>query len=183
MDNDQHPTSPRADDRTGDTAEIPWARTTTMPATVPAAVPATAPTVGATTPPGPAAPQAPPLGSAPAVDPPVWSGKKTAIAAALAIGFASVGAIGAAAALPAGSAHTDQGGRGFPAGGQLQPGGQLPQGQLPQGQAGQANQQSQGGTQQFGAPGQQGFPGGQGPGVPQDDDGDNGGVDDGASTT
>ena len=102
MDNDQRSTPPGSGDRIGDTAEIPWARTTTMPATVPPTVPS-------------AHPQVPPSGSAPAVAPPVWSGKKTAIAAALAIGFASVGAIGAAAALPAGSAQTDQGGRGFPA--------------------------------------------------------------------
>jgi hypothetical protein len=149
MDNQQRVTPSRTDHHpaVADTAEIPWARTTTSP-------------TAATARPGPAAPQpraepSPPR-SAPALAPPVWSGRKTAIAAALAIGFASVGAIGAAAALPAGSAQTDQGGRGFPGGGRFQPGGQ-----------------------QFSGPGQQGRPGGQVPGVPQDDDD----ADDDAGTT
>jgi hypothetical protein len=53
--------------------------------------------------------------AAPALNPPGWSGRRTAVAAALAIGISSVGAIGAAAALPVGST---QGG-----GAQLQPGG------------------------------------------------------------
>ena len=72
---------PASDQPADDTAPIPWARTTTMP-TVPA----------------PSQDQAP----APALAPPVWSGRKTAIAAALAIGFSSVAAIGAAAPHPAG---------------------------------------------------------------------------------
>lgn len=41
--------------------------------------------------------------TAPAVKPPRWSGKKTAVAAALAITFASAGTLGAAAAMPSGT--------------------------------------------------------------------------------
>lgn len=68
--------------------------------------------------------EAPPLGSsappaiegtAPALNPPVWSGRKTAIAAALAIGLSTAGALGAAAAVQPGSGSSDRG--------QLQPGG------------------------------------------------------------
>jgi len=106
------PEQPASAQRADDTAPIPWARTTTMP-TVPA----------------PSRDQAP----APALAPPVWSGRKTAIAAALAIGFSSVAAIGAAAALPAGGSQ-DAFGRGGPGSGQFQPGrGQLQPGgqQLP----------------------------------------------------
>ena len=51
----------------------------------------------------------PAAGTAPALNPPVWSGRKTAVAAALAIGISAMGAVGAAAALPVGSA---QGGAG-----------------------------------------------------------------------
>ncbi len=176
MDNDQHVTPSRTDTRAAaDTAEIPWARTTTMP-TAGATAGATAqqgipPQATARPEPSAHREHLAPAGTAPAVAPPVWSGKKTAIAAALAIGFASVGAIGAAAALPAGSAQTDPSGRGFPGGGQFQPGGgQLPQGPLPQGQLPQQKQQGLPGGQVPGAPG--------GQGVPQDDDGD-----DDASTT
>lgn len=187
MDNDQHVTPSRTDARAAaDTTEIPWARTTTQPAAGATAGPGTTRPHATAPPPATAQPellaqrgQPTPSGTAPAVAPPVWSGKKTAIAAALAIGFASVGAVGAAAVLPTGSAQTDPGGRGFPGGGQFQPGGgQLPQGQLPQGQLGQG---------QLGQQNQQGFPGGQvpgrtggGQGVPQGDDDDG---DDDASTT
>jgi hypothetical protein len=48
-------------------------------------------------------------------NPPVWSGRRTAVTVALAIGISSVAAVAAAAALPVGSA---QGGSGL-----LQPGG------------------------------------------------------------
>ncbi len=41
--------------------------------------------------------------TAPAVSPPRWSGKKTAVAAALAIGFSSVGAVAAAATVQQGT--------------------------------------------------------------------------------
>lgn len=125
-----------------DTAEIPWARTTTMP--TPAAdessAPATAasemsvPATAAGETPAPPLEGSPPPATAPALAPPTWSGKKTAVAAALAIGFSSVGAIAAAAALPAGSQGVADG-RGMPGGGQFQPGGQAPGGQqLPDGQ-------------------------------------------------
>ncbi|UIJ35754.1 hypothetical protein [Allobranchiibius sp. GilTou73] len=43
-----------------------------------------------------------PVGTAPALRRPRWSGKKSAVVAALAIGLSSAGAIGAAAASPAG---------------------------------------------------------------------------------
>ena len=89
--------------------------------------------------------------TAPALNPPVWSGRKTAIAAALAIGISSVGAIGAAAALPVGST---QGGAG-----QLQPGGfggRGPGGTTQQGGVGQGgfSQQGQQGPVVPGQPGQ-----------------------------
>jgi hypothetical protein len=54
-------------------------------------------------------------GTAPALKPPAWSGRKTAIAAALAVGLSTAGALGAAAADRPGSVATDQG--------QFQPGG------------------------------------------------------------
>lgn len=47
--------------------------------------------------------------TAPAVNAPTWSGRKTAVAAALAIGLTSAGAVAAAAALPAGSGVSQQG--------------------------------------------------------------------------
>ncbi|MEO5981541.1 MAG: hypothetical protein ABIQ13_04405 [Pedococcus sp.] len=53
--------------------------------------------------------------TAPALNPPVWSGRKTAIAAALAIGISAMGAAGAATALPVGSTQSGTG--------QFQPGG------------------------------------------------------------
>lgn len=148
---DPRPTAPRADG----TTEVPWARTTTGPAAGAARRPA------ASVQPGQAGYDALP-GSAPAVAPPVWSGKKTAIAAALAIGFASVGAAGAAAVLPA-TSQTGQSGPGLPGGAQV------PQ---VQNQQGVPSGPSQGGTRHFG--------GGRVPGVPGDDDG--GGDDDGSSS-
>ena len=97
--------------------------------------------------------------TAPAAKPPRWSGRKTAIAAALAIGFASAGTAAAATLLPAGTGAGSDGGPGGTRGGHSrqwggQPGqfpqgqqGQFPQqgqqGQLPQGQQGQAPQQGQ----------------------------------------
>ena len=78
--------------------------------------------------------------TAPAVRQPHWSGKKTAVAAALAIGLSSLGVVGVAAVV------RDDGGTAFdgPAGGfgrhQL-PGGQAPNGQLGPQQPGLPNQQ------------------------------------------
>ena len=81
--------------------------------------------------------------TAPALNPPTWSGRKTAVAAALAIGISSMGAVAAAAALPAG---TTQGG------GQLQQGGFGPGGRQggfsPQGPGQRPQQGTQQGTQQ-----------------------------------
>lgn len=90
--------------------------------------------------------------SAPALSPPRWSGRKTAVAAALAIGFTSVGTVAAAAALPQGTgADTGgPGGRGPGRFGPPTPGqegggprGGLQQGPLPQGQI-QPGQNQQG---------------------------------------
>lgn len=172
------PERPASARRADDTAPIPWARTTTMP-TVPAPsrdqasgpVTSTAvPLVAASAPDGTAA-------SAPALAPPVWSGRKTAIAAALAIGFSSVAAIGAAAALPAGGSQ-DAFGRGGPGSGQFQPG---------RGQFQPGGQQLPGpGSQQ---PGVGQVPGGtvHVPGLGGDDDDDqsdhDGGAGAGSSTT
>jgi hypothetical protein len=144
-------TTPRTDDTT---PHLPWAQTQTLPYAAPADP---APVPSAPTDPAPTevvvAHQAAP-DTAPALNPPTWSGRKTAIAAALAIGFSSMGAVAAAAALPAG---TTQGGGQLPQGG-FGPGGrqggftppgipgsqqgqqqgsttQLPGGQLPQGPA------------------------------------------------
>lgn len=176
------PVPPASAQPAHDTAPIPWARTTTMP-TVPPTVPAPSRDQAS----GRVAPSAVPLAaasapdvtaaSAPALAPPVWSGRKTAIAAALAIGFSSVAAIGAATALPAGGSQ-DAFGRGGPGSGQFQPGrGQLQPGgqQLP----GPASQQ----------PGLGQVPGGtvHVPGLGGDDDDDqsdhDGGAGAGGSTT
>lgn len=84
------------------------------------------------------APEGPgaPVSTAPALNPPVWSGRKTAIAAALAIGISAMGAVGAAAAFPVGST---------PGGtGQFQPGG--PGGPGGRGQGGPGQQGTQPGT-------------------------------------
>ena len=65
----------------------------------------------------PASAQPPAPSTAPAVTPPTWSGRKTAVAAALAIGFAAVGTVGAAAAMPDQTAQNGQAGTGgFPGG-------------------------------------------------------------------
>lgn len=81
--------------------------------------------------------------TAPALNPPTWTGRKTAVAAALAIGISSVGAAAAAAAVPPGTSlgggQVHQGGFGpgggrgpafGPGGGQgpgIGPGSQVPQ--------------------------------------------------------
>lgn len=90
---------------------------------------------------------------APAVSPPRWSGRKTAVVAALAITLTSAGTVGAAAALPQGTgASAHGGGMGGPppgmTGGPMR--GQMPQGQMPQGQSqqGQMPQGGMPGTQQ-----------------------------------
>ena len=84
--------SPSHSPRETDTAEVPWARTTAM-RTVAATASGrkAAPAAASVAPTGPAPAPAQPPASAPAATPPVWSGKKTAIAAALAIGFSSIG--------------------------------------------------------------------------------------------
>ena len=99
--------------RTDDTTELPWAQTQTIAyAAPPASEPAgpTEPTVTAS-----------PPATAPALNPPTWTGRKTAIAAALAIGISSMGAAAAAAAVPPGTSlgggQVQQGGFG-PGGGQ-----------------------------------------------------------------
>lgn len=68
-----------------------------------------------------------PSPTAPAANPPRWRGRKTAIAAALAIGLSSGGAVAAAAAVDQGATGSDRpgpGGQGFPGGGELPGGGQ-----------------------------------------------------------
>ncbi len=128
---------------TDDPTLQPWATTRTEPyAASPPAPAAGRPTPGAAMPrPEPEVPS-----TAPALTPPPWSGRKTAIAAALAIGISSAGAIGAAAALPAGSTQNDTGQ--FQRGGAV-PGQQFPGGPGQQGQRGQQlpEQQLQQGTQ------------------------------------
>jgi hypothetical protein len=131
-----------------DTSPVPWATTRTQPYAGRPAPAATAPPVAAEPAPSSAA-------TAPALNPPTWSGRKTAIAAALAIGISSMGGVAAAAMLPAGSSVQD--GRGFQ-------GGQFPGGFGQQGQGG-FGQQGQGQL-----PGQQGIQQGL-PGGPRDDDG------------
>ena len=91
--------------RTDDTAQLPWAQTQTSPY---AAQP-----VSQLEP-----PLSPPT-TAPALDPPTWTGRKTAIAAALAIGISSMGAVAAVAAVPTGTTR---------GGGQVQQGGFNPGG-------------------------------------------------------
>lgn len=128
-----------------DSAPVPWATTQTTPYAVPA------PPAPGSPPAGPGRPDVrvtddgalPPAdtpGSAPAVNPPTWSGRKTAIAAALAIGISSMGAIAAAAALPTGVSPEGRGQ--FQPGGLGGPGGQ-------QGQLGGTQQGPQQGTPQL----------------------------------
>lgn len=146
-------TTPHPDD----TTSLPWAQTHTLPYAAAGDLVAAAPAVaGTVTEAAPASASAQPLagtdadlagspltpGTAPALNPPTWSGRKTAVAAALAIGFSSMGAVAAAAVLPAG---TTQGGGQVQQGG-FGPGGRLPGGFTPQG--------AQPGTQQ-GGPGTQ----------------------------
>ena len=117
--------------------------------------------------PSPAHPVGP--STAPALTPPTWSGRKTAVVAALAIGFASVGTVGAAAALPDQTAQNGQAGTGGFPGGRFRggqngfPGGQngFPGGQLP----GQNGLNGQTGT---------GAQGNQLPGLPQGTQGSQG---------
>jgi hypothetical protein len=121
---------------TDDTAQVPWAQTETMPGSTAAAVDAADPADPAA---GSAGAGSPPA-TAPALNPPTWTGRKTAIAAALAIGISSMGAVAAAAALPAGTVQDGgqvpggfgPGGRQLPGGGPGQQGGFGPQGGQPQ---------------------------------------------------
>lgn len=97
--------------------------------------------------PGPAGPAGPgdqaggkaigPVGfeaTAPAVRQPHWSGRKTAVAAALAVGLSSLGVAGVAAVVrDDGGTALDGPGGGI---GRQFPGGQAPNGQLPNGQIG-----------------------------------------------
>lgn len=91
--------------------------------------------------------------TAPAVRPPRWSGKKTAVAAALAITFASAGTLGAAAAMPSGTG-SQAGGASHGRMGQFGPdgsaGGRLGQGMPggPMGQSGTTQQMPQDPAQQ-----------------------------------
>ncbi len=78
----------------------------------------------ATAPTGPERAEGLAAATAPAITPPRWSGKKTAVAAALAIGLSSVGAVAAAATLPQGTGGAVDG-HGGPGGGFGRPG-QLP---------------------------------------------------------
>jgi hypothetical protein len=169
-----------ASTRTDETAPLGWAVTQTMPyaaspTTGAAAAPASSPADGGV----PVASSVPSAGpatgageaegpvgaphTAPALNPPTWTGRKTAIAAALAIGISSVGAVGAATALPPGtmlgdSGQVQRGGFGGPGG----PGGPGGQGGL--GGPVQGRQQGQQGA----VPGTQGgqVPGGQAPAAP-----------------
>jgi len=135
-------TTPSTDDPT----ELPWARTQTIPyAARPASEPAE--------PSSAAAEAAPTPDTAPALKPPTWTGRKTAIAAALAIGISSMGAVAAAAAVPPGTqlagGQSQQGGFG-PGGGQ-RPGfgrqGQGGPGVFPQGPGGPGTTQQLPGSQ------------------------------------
>ena len=134
---------------TDDPSAPPWATTHTLPY---AATSSPQPEAAAAAAPSdrPVPQGVAPPATAPALNPPLWSGRKTAIAAALAIGISSAAAAGAAAALPSGSAARDQGqfqqggfgpggqGRRFGPGGQSSQGQQLPSQQLP-GQPAPAN--------------------------------------------
>lgn len=108
--------------------------------------------------------------TAPALKPPRWSGKKTAVVAALAITLTSGGAVAAATAVPEGTgANVGRGGMGGPGG----PGG------MPERQNGTRQMPGPDGAQQApGAPGPQQMPGGaqQGPGAPSSSTGTTGGA-------
>ena len=141
------PNAPVARPATDDTQQLPSATTTEMPVTPPATPYAYAVSPGAAAPiAGPDVPLSPtglpvrekPAGAATAGDGPRWNAKKTAVTAGLALALTSAGAIGAAAAMPAGSTGGDTGFRG-PGGGR---GFQFPGGQLGlQGLQGQQGQQ------------------------------------------
>jgi hypothetical protein len=149
-------TTPRTDDTV---PHLEWAQTQSLPYAAP-----TDPAPVASAPVQPAlvepAPGDPAPHTAPALNPPTWSGRKTAIAAALAIGISSMGAVAAAAALPAGTTQ----------GGLSQQGGFGPGGPQRGGFPGGGNQQGiPPGTQQGAQPGGTGgLPGQlqQGPGAP-----------------
>jgi hypothetical protein len=174
---------------TDDTQQLPSATTTEMPVTPPATPYAYAVSPGAATPlVGPDVPLSPtglpvreravrekavrekavpenPAGVAGTGDGPRWNAKKTAVTAGLALVLTSAGAIGAAAAMPAGSTGGDTGFRGPGGGRGLHfPGGQQGlqglQGQ--QGQQGLTNQNpnQQGTTPQQLPNLQNGVPGG-----------------------
>ncbi|WP_028785301.1 hypothetical protein [Terracoccus sp. 273MFTsu3.1] len=122
-----------------DTQQLPSATTTEMPVTPPATPYAYAVSPGTAAPlAGPDVPLSPtglpvreravrekPAGVAATGDGPRWNAKKTAVTAGLALVLTSAGAIGAAAAMPAGSTGGDTGFRG-PGGGR---GFQFPGGQ------------------------------------------------------
>src|SRR5580765_265379 len=148
-------TTPR--DELGPNTEVfaPVSPTESLPYAVPSApaVSAASGTVGAAA----GVTAADGAATAPAVRAPTWSGKKTAIAAALAIGLSGVGAVSAAALVPAGTGSQSgdgpggQLGRGGPGGtgggfgrggqgGQLGPTGQQGQVQQGRGQLGQTGQ-------------------------------------------
>jgi hypothetical protein len=148
-----------------DTQQLPSASTSALPVTPPAtpyayaayaASPSEAPPIA-----GPGVPLSPTglptrdrpaVAGAPAADGPRWTAKKTAVTAGLALVLASAGAIGAAAAMPAGSTGDDSGFRG-PGGGRNFP--------FPGGQRGLQNQQNQQGTSPQQLPNlQNGLPGG-----------------------
>ena len=144
------------------TREIPAADTATLPLASAAPSPIAPPEVpyayASSTPDASATPHASatPDASAPSApssrgDGPRWSAKKTAVTAGLAIVLASAGAIGAAAAMPAGSTGGDTGrfGRGFAPGGQNGQNGFTPFGRGNQGFGGQGfgNQNGQGNLQ------------------------------------
>ena len=157
------PDAPVARPTADDTQQLPSAVTTEMPVTPPARPYAYAVSPGAAAPiAGPDVPLSPtglpvrekPAGAATAGDGPRWNAKKTAVTAGLALALTSAGAIGAAAAMPAGSTGGDTGFRG-PGGGRSF---QFPGG--PHGQQGLPNQQ---GTSPQQLPNlQNGVPGGQG---------------------
>jgi hypothetical protein len=137
-----------------DTQQLPSsAPTSAMPVTPPATPYAYAALPSAASPiAGPGVPLSPTglptrerASAAVAADGPRWTAKKTAVTAGLALVLASAGAIGAAAAMPAGSTGDDSGFRG-PGGGRNF--------QFPGGQRGLQNQQNQQGLQN--QPNQQG---------------------------
>lgn len=162
------PAGPAADD----TRVLPTSATTELPVTPPATpyayavspgtpatpgTPAASGTSAAASTPSPLAGPGVPLPPTglPVASAPRWNARKTAVTAGLALLLTSAGAIGAAAAMPAGSGGGDTGFRG-PGGGRSFP---FPGGQ--QGQQGLPNQQNQQGTSPQQLPNlQNGVPGG-----------------------